>query len=181
MKNLVKKEDLLKIGVFSKPHGISGEVLIKLNPDFCEKTIKPKWLFINIDGGVVPFEVLYFKGKGNDAITVKLDTIDSEKSAKVYQGFEIYINPKDITTSDNEVDLEANIYELINYTVFDKKHGNIGIVRKIIDIQQNPILVILYDEKDILIPMQKDFILSIDVNKKELYIQTPIGLIELYL
>jgi 16S rRNA processing protein RimM len=76
---------------------------------------------------------------------------------------------------------EANIYDFIDYTVIDTKYGNIGKVRKIIDIQNNPLMVVLYDETDILIPKQNDFIISLDKRKREIHINTPDGLIELFL
>ena len=181
MKSVLNKENLQKIGVLAKPHGVWGEVLVRFLPEFSSKNIDPKWLFIEIDGGVVPFNVISSKDKGNDAIVVKLETIDSEKSAKTYQGFNIFVNPEDIIISENSYKTEAGIYKFINYTVFDKKHGNIGIVQEIIDIQQNPVLVVFNNEKEILIPFQNDFITSIDTKKKELHIEVPKGLIELYL
>jgi 16S rRNA processing protein RimM len=130
MIRLLNKNCLLKIGILSKPHGVFGEVLIRLLPDFYGSVIKPEWLFIDVNGGIVPFEVLSIKTRGNEAIIVKLDTIDSEKSVNGYQKFDIYINPDALIKSDKKGDTGAGngIYEFIGFTVFDKKRGNIGIV-----------------------------------------------------
>jgi len=175
------KENLLKFGVLSKPHGVWGEVLIRLIPEYYGMKINSAWVFIKIEGRIVPFEVISSKERGNEAIIMKLDTIDSEYSAKIYQGLDIYMKPEDVLKPKKISKAEAGIYELISYTVIDKKHGNIGIIQKIIDIQQNPLLSVLNGEKDILIPLQKEFIISLDKKKKELHIEAPKGLIELYL
>ena len=177
---MLNKELFSKIGSIIKPYSVSGEVLIRLQPDLCGKTITPAWLFINIDGGLVPFWVISSKEKGNNTLIVKLDAVDSEKLARTYQNCEIYVKPEEIIISDNEEN-KQEIFELKGFTVFDTKHGNIGIIENIIDIQQNPLMEILFHGKEILIPLQDDFIISIDKKKKELHVKTPEGLIELFL
>jgi len=97
-----------------------------------------------------------------------------------YQNCEIYVKPEEIIISYNEEN-EQELFELKGFTVFDTKHGNIGIIENIIDIQQNPLMEILFHGKEILIPLQDDFIISIDKKKKELHVKTPEGLIELFL
>jgi len=176
---MLNKDQYQKIGKLTKPHGVLGEVLVRLTPEFCRKTIEPEWLFLDIDGGLVPFEVSSLREKMNDAIIVKFEGVDSENSAKIYQGLDIYINPEDVLKVDND-EQESTEYEFIGYTVLDKKHGNIGYVHKLIDIPQNPLLSVINGEIEILIPRHDDFIVSINQDRRELQIEAPTGLIEMY-
>jgi len=182
MKNQLKisKEVFIKIGILTKTHNFSGKFLLKLNSDFFGKKIAPKWLFFDIEEGLVPFKVLTIKEKDDVSWIVKIDGINSEKTLQQYKGLSVYINPEDISYS-TDYENDRNVFELINYTVYDKKYGNLGKVQKIIDIQQNPLISLTYNEKEILIPMQKDFIISFDKNNREIHIKVPEGLIELYL
>ena len=172
------KENFLKIGVLAKPHGFSGDVIIRLKSDFYGKTILPEWLFIDIEGGLVPFKVLYSKEKGEDAYIMKLDSISSDKSAQSFQNLDVYVKKEETVQSKN--DIEEKERQFIDFNVFDKKHGYIGKISRVIDIQQNPLLEVLFGEKEILIPIQKEIITSINTRKKEVYINAPEGLIELF-
>ena len=179
MDNFLNKNDFLKIGILKKPHGISGDISIRLLPEFNGIKINPTWLFIEIDGEIVPFEVLFFKEKGIETIVVKLETIDTEGSARKYQNLPVYIKSDEIIKT-NKKDIDKTDC-LLGYSVFDKKHGNIGIIRNIIEIQQNPLMEIVLNEQEILFPYQKNFIISVDKKNGILNIDAPDGLIELFI
>ena len=50
------KSKLLKIGALAKPHGVTGEMLVRLSPEWLGYEPDPDFLFIDLMGGLVPFE-----------------------------------------------------------------------------------------------------------------------------
>jgi len=70
---------------------------------------------------------------------------------------------------------------LIDFNVIDKTHGNIGTVQQYINNPSNPILLVKNNLKEILIPYHEDLIDRIRLKKREIYIDAPDGLIDLYL
>ncbi|NJK94606.1 MAG: hypothetical protein HC905_06490 [Bacteroidales bacterium] len=75
----------------------------------------------------------------------------------------------------------TDIYDLKGYLVIDIQHGELGPVEEILDYNQNVLLRILKGKKEILIPAQEPLIEKIDSQTKTIYINTPEGLIDMYL
>lgn len=176
---MIGKENLLRIGVLTKSHGIAGEVIIRLLPELFGYEPDPSWLFVDIMGGLVPFEVLSVRYIGQEALLLGLDTITDEEKAKRYQGAEVYIDPQELGEADETGDLNLNA--LVGCHVTDVQFGSVGDISAIHDIRQNPLAEIIYQGKSILIPLQEDFIRSYNRKTKELLVETPPGLISLYL
>jgi 16S rRNA processing protein RimM len=72
-------------------------------------------------------------------------------------------------------------HEVIGFTVLDKNHGNIGIITSILDLPQQSLMQIQHGSKEILIPLVDKVLLKVNRSKKELHIQAPEGLIEIYI
>ena len=67
------------------------------------------------------------------------------------------------------------------YTVIDKSYGDIGIIEKILDFPQQAIFQIKKGEHEILIPAKEEFIISINRRTKQVEIDAPEGLIDIYM
>jgi 16S rRNA processing protein RimM len=72
-------------------------------------------------------------------------------------------------------------HEVTGFEVVDKTKGVIGTIRSIHDNQHQPIIEIVQGEKEILIPLVDEFLEKVDRAEKKLFIDTPEGLIDLYL
>ena len=176
---MIDKDNLLRLGTIAKPHGVSGELQIRISPELTDMNVNPSWLFIEIDGSLVPFGILSVRSRNNDVLLAELDTVTSEELARKYQNFSVFIEPQDISAGND--DKEPSLHHLTGYKVIDSKFGNLGLIKAILDIKQNPLMEINHQGKEILIPLQEKFIVSIDKRERTIYIQTPQGLIELYM
>jgi len=72
-------------------------------------------------------------------------------------------------------------FELIGFKVIDDVHGEIGEITNILEMPQQLIFEIHKVKKEILIPANENIIYKIDSNKKIVFINTPEGLIDIYL
>ena len=80
--------------------------------------------------------------------------------------------------------LEGNkfyYHEITGFAVIDKNHGNIGLLKSVLDLPRQSLLQIQHGEKEILVPLTDEILLKVDREKKELQIDAPEGLIEIYL
>ena len=68
---------------------------------------------------------------------------------------------------------------LIGFEVIDSKHGNIGKVTEILDNTAQELFQISNGDQEFLIPITEEFIQKIEGNT--IYLETPEGLIELFL
>ena len=72
-------------------------------------------------------------------------------------------------------------HEVIGYEVEDVVKGTIGKVTAIADFKLNPLLIIDFNEKEILLPLFDGLIVNVDRKSKKLKVNAPEGLIDLYL
>ena len=71
--------------------------------------------------------------------------------------------------------------EIIGFKVIDASFGEVGIIINVNETSAQPLFEIDRDGKEIFIPMVDEFIKKVDRANKTIEVQTPNGLIELYL
>lgn len=173
------KTEKVKIGTFIKPHGIAGEMVLRISPQWqIYYSPNPSYLFIELQGEQVPFQLNSLRIKNDQEWLVLIDTIDSTEDVQKLQGCDVYINMEELGEASDE---DNDTLRISGYTVTDKNYGPLGKVKRIAEIHNNPLLEIEYNEKEVLIPFQEDFIISIDKEKMTILLETPPGLIDLYL
>jgi 16S rRNA processing protein RimM len=134
-------------------------------------------LFIEVDGGLVPFYITSLKVRDSKTIQVLLEDYDSPDKAGQFVDCQVYL-PKNDSTRVND-----NIYfdEILGFEVIDKRHGNIGILEDVLDRPKQELLQIVHQGKEILVPLIDEVFVKIYHKKRQLFINAPEGLIDLYL
>lgn len=176
---MITKANLLKIGSFAKPHGVAGEIVLRLSPEWSGYEPEPDFIFVELQGGLVPFEVTSLRFKNEMDLLVGIDRVDAEEMARTLQGCEVYIEPEALgQLADDE---SPGLNALIGFLVADINHGTLGKIVAVHAIHNNPLLELEYKGKEVLIPFNEDFIVSMDGEKNEIQLDTPEGLIDLFL
>jgi len=107
---------------------------------------------------------------------LKLKGIDSLSQAREFVGQEILLPEKDLHT------LKKNNYyffQLISCVVLTKGGDRIGIVKDLLCFEDNDLLVVEKEGKEILIPFTRSICIKVNLKKKEILIDPPPGLLEL--
>lgn len=171
-------KDSIYIGQIAKLHGYKGGVSLFLDVTHPEEYMDTESFFIEIDGILTPFFVESFKLKNKGFAAVKFQGIDTEQEAKSLLKKKVFIPETELRELD-----ESNFYdhEVIGYEVEDVVKGEIGKVTAIADLKQNPLLVIEFKDKEILLPIFEGLIVKVDRKLKRLKVKAPDGLIDLYL
>jgi 16S rRNA processing protein RimM len=169
-------EKLRLIGKIAKLHGFEGEALIIFEEAYLKKITKTEWLFLIIDGLPVPFFVSKIDQRSDTSIIVKFADIDSAKAMQPFIGCEIAITDKGQKVSKGKYSYS----DISGYRTIDENRIEIGIVRNVINYNENYVLQIFKGDKEILIPVAEEIIISIDDKKKLIILKIPEGLLELY-
>ncbi|MGB1729323.1 MAG: ribosome maturation factor RimM [Crocinitomicaceae bacterium] len=171
-------KDSIYIGQIAKLHGYKGGVSLFLDVTHPEEYMDMESFFIEIDGILTPFFVESFKLKNKGFAAVKFHGVDSEQEARSLLKKKVFIPETELRELD-----ESNFYdhEVIGYEVEDVVKGKIGKVTAIADLKQNPLLVIEFKDKEILLPIFEGLIVKVDRKLKRLKVKAPDGLIDLYL
>jgi 16S rRNA processing protein RimM len=175
---MIDLSDCSIVGTIAKTHGVHGQVVLRLNDLNFDEIIKMETVFLEIDGLPVPFFIAEYSEKNYDSVILSLEDVCLEEKARELVGCRVFLATNDIKPARlKELD---ELETLIGYDVFDLNHGRLGILKDIINVEQNPLFRIVHGKKEILVPMQPEFIHKIDKLKKQLTVDTPTGLIDLF-
>ena len=172
----IPKKNCTKIGFVRKTHGVHGEVTLEFEQQFEFSVEAARRFFIELEGLLVPFYVsengLRFKS-GKTAL-VFFDWVETENYARRLVGQDVYLFQNEIIEDDEEE--ETFLY--LNYMLKDKSLGNFGIISEAEDYSGNVVLSVLHKGKQILVPFNEDFLISVDEKQKIITLDLPEGLIE---
>ena len=172
---MIKAEDVYRIGIINKPHGVHGELLFTFDDDIFDR-VEADYIICMMDGILVPFFFESYRFRSDTTALIKLKGIDTEQQAKRMTNVEVFF-PKDHAEEleDNELTWSYFVGFLIN----DVNKGDIGKVTDVDDSTINTLFVVDYKGTEILIPAQEDFIVDLDREKRVITMQIPEGLLDL--
>jgi len=168
--------DGAKVGKISKPYGLRGEVNIILEPEAGNYIEPDHPLFIDIDGQRVPFFVEEVELVSKDQAIIKFEFIGSLDESRTLTGCGLYFDP---AHSPLPVHKEGDLNSVVGFLAYDRELGELGNVSAYIPHSTNPVFVIDYQGKELLVPAVQDFIDQIDSQSQLLYLILPDGLTSL--
>ncbi|MFW5793188.1 MAG: ribosome maturation factor RimM [Bacteroidota bacterium] len=175
----MKFDDCYLLGYVSKNFGYKGEVILFIDADEPQKYIEMESVFVNKNNKLIPFffEKIQAHSKSNQLIA-KFEDINDEEQAQSLIGCELYLPLKSLPKLSGN---QFYFHEVKDFELNDKNHGCIGKIKDIIDVGANPLFQIFSGTKEVLLPIQDDFIISVDRKNKIIHYNAPDGLIDIYL
>ena len=158
-------ENLLQIAKVLKSNGTDGGLLIGCRDILPEEIDQEEPVFIEFDGLPVPFFILDLSKRGSQKAIVHLNDITSLKYAEEVVGKEIYAD----ASLYEDIDADADLSALVGWTL-----KGVGQISDYIDIPGNPCIEV----EGKLIPLNEDFIVSIDENQRIIEMNLPEGLLD---
>ena len=172
---MIRKEEVYKIGVFNKPHGIHGEISFTFTDDIFDR-VEAEYLICLLDGIMVPFFLEEYRFRSDSTALVKLEGVDTAECARKFTNVEVYFPVKHAEDVETE---ELSWDFFVGFRMEDVNHGKLGEVTDVDTSTLNTLFVIDYKEEELLIPAQEEFIVDIDRSHKVITVDLPEGLINL--
>lgn len=170
-------KESFKIGYITKTRGLKGEIQLFFEyeePELLELDL----IFIEINKQLVPFFVSSYKLQSNNTGYFYLEDVDHiDKTQELLRKNVFLPNSKMPEKEEGEL----LIKDLKGFTVFDSKKGELGEILEINEYPQQFVATVSYLSQEVLFPLNDDFIEEIDEEKKELRINLPEGLLDVYL
>ena len=174
---MIKREELIKIGQFKKPHGVKGEMTFTFTDDSFEDSECP-FFISEIDGIFVPFRLVDYRFTSDTVGMVHLKNLNSDRKVRFLSNKDIYFPKKYLVATNTSKDSYTWDY-FIGFTLIDEQHRKIGQITDIDESTLNTLFIVKTKADEILIPAVDEMITSIDERKKELHVTLPEGLLEL--
>jgi 16S rRNA processing protein RimM len=173
----MKKEDCFYLGKIVKKYSFKGELLAKLDTDQPDLYDNLEAVFIDLRGNLVPFFITSSQLHKSDLLRLNFEDVNSEADADALIKSELYLPLDLLPKLDGD---KFYFHEVIGFTIKDKNFGHVGVLRAINDSTAQALFEIDRDGIEILIPMNEEFIDKVDRKNKTIVVNTPEGLIDLY-
>ena len=172
---MIKEEDVYRIGIINKPHGVHGELSFTFDDDIFDR-VDADYIICMMDGILVPFFLESYRFRSDSTALIKLEGIDTEQQARRMTNVEVYF-PKEHAEELDDNELTWNFF--VGFQINDINKGEIGKVTDVDDSTINTLFVVDYKGSEVLIPAQEDFIVELNRKKKVIKMNLPEGLLEL--
>lgn len=175
---MITESEVYKIGTLTRTHGVRGELAFQFTDDVWDR-VDADYLFLRLDGLLVPFFLEEWRFRSDSVALVKFEDIDSADAAGQLVGAEVLF-PKALTPEDID-DEDLTWQHFIGFEVMNAPEGVLlGTVSAVYDQTANILLEVTAPEGgSVLIPAHEDFVLRADHHDRRLYVDVPEELLNL--
>ncbi|WP_417619708.1 ribosome maturation factor RimM [Oceanihabitans sediminis] len=173
----MKKEECFFLGKIVKKYSFKGEVLAKLDTDEPELYDGLESVFIDLKGNLVPFFIEHAQLHKSELLRIQFEDVVTEKDADALLKSDLYLP---LSFLPKLADDKFYFHEIIGFSVIDENFGEVGEITGVNDTTAQALFEIDRDGTEILIPINDHFIKKVDKENKTILVDTPEGLIDLY-
>jgi len=172
------KDECFYLGKIVRKHSFKGEVVIKLDTDEPELYNNLESVFVEHGKDLIPFFIEKSLLQKGNQLRVRFEMVDTEQDADSIMNAAIYLPLEFLPKLTGN---KFYFHEVVGFTAVDVNYGEFGTVTGINDSTAQTLFEIENNGVQVLIPMIDEFIKEIDRKGKRVVLNTPPGLIDMYL
>ncbi len=169
--------EYFKIGKFVAAHGVKGELVLK--HELGKKTSLKGLHTIFVEDRkdtFLPWFMEAAKIKSAEEIFIKLEGVSTREAAIKFTQKEVWFTEADVKKFSSR----SSPINLLGYTIINNKEP-VGEILEIIEQPHQLLCRVEIKGKEALIPLHESFLKTINHAKKQVSVELPEGLIEIYL
>lgn len=172
----MRKEDCYFLGKITRKHGLSGNVILKLDTDQPEFYQKLESIFVEINGLLVPFFIEKQQWQKADT---KIILFKNATEALVDQclGKSVFLP---LSTLPPLTGKQFYYHEVLGFEIYDENGHLCGTIKAINDQTAQHYFILDRDGKEVIIPIIKDWITSVDRENRQITMNLPEGLLDIF-
>ncbi len=174
----MRVEDCFLLGRIGKAHALLGECKVYLDVDFIEDYEEMESVYVLQGNKLAPFFIEDFNIQGPNMAIVRFKNILDRTQAEDLQGLELYLPMDELPELADD---QFYFHEIKGFTIVDSKLGTLGTIIKVEEFPAQPVIVMRYQGKEILIPIAGNIVGNIDRTANTLATNLPDGLLEVYM
>lgn len=171
---MIRKDEVYKIGVLNKPHGIHGELQFTFSDDIFDRT-DAEYIICLMDGILVPFFIEEYRFRSENSALIKLEDVDDAEKARMFTNIEVYF-PIDAAQQASDGQYSWSFF--VGFQAEDIQHGKLGEITDIDDTTLNTLFVIDREGDELLVPACEEFVVDIQPDERRIVMQLPEGLLD---
>lgn len=173
----MKNKDFFYFGRIVKQAGSTAKFHAIIDADNPDHYLGLQAIFLLINNTYIPFIIENIVFNEKQAV-ITLDEIPDPDIAELITGTEIYL-PMELLPKLNGN--KFYFHEVKGFIMIDEKLGKLGKLLDVLEMPQQDLFRIDYKGKEILIPVNDEVIRHVDRKKKQIIINLPEGLLDIYL
>ena len=174
----MKTDNYFKLGIISRAYSFKGEVILFIDADDPSKYYKLDHIMLKTDDQLVPHFIEKVVVHKHNQIRVKIEGIRSEIDAKSIIKKEVFLPVEDLPKLKDQ---QFYYHEIESFSVLNAENNElIGTIINIIDHPGNTLLEVDANGTEVLIPLNDNTFEHINKSKKQISINLPEGLLDLY-
>lgn len=172
------KKDFFILGKVVKTSGYKGSLVFFFDVDDPADYQDLEAVFIEVGGELIPFAIHTLQPKTGNTFFVSLQDVEGEEAASALVGHDILLPLSYLPKLTGN---QFYFHEIIGFKAIDAQRGEIGVIESVMDQGKQAIFIIRFKEKEILVPVSDEIIQKVNRKEETIYLNTPDGLIDIYL
>lgn len=174
-------DETYQLGYILKTHGLRGHVAAHFDVDDVADYLKLKKVYLTLPGAptkLVEHKVEKVQAQSGNKVLLKLHGIERIEEAELLRGSQLHLP---LTQLPELEDDQFYFHDVIGFTVVDENLGPLGLVENFYELPQQDMLAMRYQGQEVLIPVVDELVSHANQEKKEIYVNLPEGLLDVYL
>ena len=166
----------IAIARITRPRGNRGEVLAEFHTDFPERFADLREIWLRFPDGRRERKTLEESWEHAGRLVLKLGGVESITEAEAYAGAWVEVG------AEAAVELPEGSYydhDLVGCRVVDPEGQDLGVVHEVVRLAGNHQLLVLRDGHEYLIPARAEICREIAVDRRQIVVDLPEGLMDL--
>jgi 16S rRNA processing protein RimM len=173
---MTKSDDMFLLGKTLKPHGLKGDVGVKLDVDQPRNYEGLDMVWVRRQGTLVPYALNMVSVRPKMTV-FHFDGVEDVASAAAMSGHELLLPSSALPDLDG---LKFYYHEVVGFELTDVHHGSLGEIVTVLDLPNNPLFKSVKDGVEGLFPMTDAVLRKVDRTTKRIVLELPEGLFDLY-
>ncbi|MGN6568327.1 MAG: ribosome maturation factor RimM [Flavipsychrobacter sp.] len=166
---------MIRIGKIVATHGLQGAVVMT-HIVGNSKWLKPEdVLFLELHKeSYIPFFISQLKASNDEEYILNLEDTNSSEAARKLIGKNVYVNEDILSKHATDSPLLW-----IGFNVVDREKGSLGPIQDVMQAGPQWLAKIIYNDKEVLLPLVDEMILDVNVKNKFVRMDLPEGILDL--
>ncbi|MBE0655752.1 MAG: hypothetical protein IH594_18270 [Bacteroidales bacterium] len=164
-------ENLIRIGVLTRPHGIDGTMILRISDNFVGELTEGEFLFLSIDRTMIPFFIEDLRLAGDTAYICFSEIVSGEQTE--------FLRGRDAYISSGSDDITGNYESFTGFIIKDETSGREGEISAFYDNGDNPLFLMVSEGNEYLVPANPALIHTMNKKRRLLIMKLPQGIFDL--
>ena len=173
----MKIDDCFLLGHIVKTYGVKGQVVAFFDVDYPEDYDEFVSVFLEQQGRLVPFFIEDMEPQAKGRFIIQFEDINTLEQAEKLRNTSLYLPLDELPELEEG---QFYFHDVIGYRVVDQNHGPLGTVKEFYDMPQQQLMAMDYNGEEMLVPVLDEVFVRADHETKELHVNLPEGLLEVY-